>query len=186
MKLTQNKTNVLAPSGTYPYGNIKDDSGSNDGTPVNVELMQDYVQFFEKMFNMSGLTANGNPDNESNGYQLVQALFGVLPKKYVKQIVSDGDSDTITIAKSEIQTAFGDNPYFSKGFLGASTSENVNVDFLVEIWILNGTIWTKLRDTPLSPSDGQYKVTVNDTTGDITILLSFGSTPVDVRIVLIG
>jgi len=79
MKLTVNKTNVTPAGGSYPYGNIKNDDGTFNGTPINVELLADYVQFFEKMFAESGLTANGNPDNSTSGFQLWEALKAISP-----------------------------------------------------------------------------------------------------------
>ena len=55
MKLLQNKTNVVAPDAVYPFGDLKDDTGSNDGTPADRELVTDIHQFFEKLFDESGL-----------------------------------------------------------------------------------------------------------------------------------
>lgn len=81
MKLLQNKPNVDAPDATYAQGSMRDDSGSGDGTNGDTEFMTDYVQTWEKIFAESGLTANGLPDNDSNGYQLYQA-FRLLTKPY--------------------------------------------------------------------------------------------------------
>lgn len=55
----------------YPNGQIKNDPS---GTPVNVLTNGDVQIFFDKMLRIAGLTANGIPDNETNGYQLVQAV----------------------------------------------------------------------------------------------------------------
>ena len=74
MKLLKNKVNSSA-DGTYPLGKIRDDNGNGtSGSQVNAEFMNDYVQFMEKMFSDSGLTANGDPDNGANGYQLFEAF----------------------------------------------------------------------------------------------------------------
>jgi hypothetical protein len=74
MKLLKNKVNSSA-DGTYPLGKIRDDNGDGvSGSQVDAEFMNDYVQFMEKMFSDSGLTANGNPDNGTNGYQLFDAF----------------------------------------------------------------------------------------------------------------
>ncbi len=81
MKLLQNKTNVVAPDATYPFGNMKDNTGSNDGTPADTEFMTDYVQLHEKMMDESGIVANGLPDNDVNGFQLYDA-FRKLTKPY--------------------------------------------------------------------------------------------------------
>lgn len=89
----QDKQDVEAPSGDYPYGSIQDQGMSVDGTPVNRQVYSDIHQFFEKMFFESGLTANGLPDNEANGYQLFEALQntftrGVLTPVLNKKIVT--------------------------------------------------------------------------------------------------
>ena len=67
--------NYTAPSGTYPYGQIKDDTGSNDGTPVNVLTNGDIQQFFQRMLQTSGITVNNLPDNLDNGFQLFESLL---------------------------------------------------------------------------------------------------------------
>lgn len=74
----ENKPNVTAPNAAYPFGNIKDKTSSEAGTGVNVAVYGDMHQFFAKLFAASGLTANGLPDNESNGFQLYKALLGVV------------------------------------------------------------------------------------------------------------
>lgn len=81
MKRIQDKTNVVAPNATYPYGNMKDNTGSNDGTPADTEFMVDMLQLSERMLAESGITANGLPDNDVNGFQLYEA-FRKLTKPY--------------------------------------------------------------------------------------------------------
>lgn len=79
MKLLENKPNSIAASATYPYGNMKDDTGAGDGSNADTEFMTDYVQFFEKLFDESGLSANGLPDNFDNDFQLYDALRVLFP-----------------------------------------------------------------------------------------------------------
>lgn len=74
MKRLSTKTNVAAPSVAYPYGNIRNKTLLLAGTPVDVEVYGDMHQFFEKMFAESGITANGLPDNVTNGWQLYEAF----------------------------------------------------------------------------------------------------------------
>lgn len=74
MKLLATKTNVDAPSAAYPFGKIRNKTLSVAGTPVDVEVYGDMHQFFEKMFDASGITANGLPDNVTNGFQLYEAF----------------------------------------------------------------------------------------------------------------
>lgn len=67
--------NYTAPSGTYPYGNIKDDTGTNDGTPVNVLTNGDIQQFFQRLLQTSGIVINNLPDNLDNGFQLFESFM---------------------------------------------------------------------------------------------------------------
>jgi hypothetical protein len=98
MKLLKNKVNSSADA-TYPLGKIRDDNGNGlSGSQVNAEFMNDYVQLMEKIFADSGLTANGNPDNGSNGYQLYEAFNRIVDlrigvKKNVYRINQNSSSN---------------------------------------------------------------------------------------------
>jgi len=75
----------------YPNGRIKDNTGSGDGTPVNEFVYGDIHEFFAKLMREGGLTYNDLPDNESQGYQLVEALKAFANKNsYVYPITSVG------------------------------------------------------------------------------------------------
>lgn len=67
------KPNVVAPGGSYPFGRIKD-KGGTAGTPVNEQVYGDMHQFFEKMMSLAGLVANGLPENNTDGFQFIQAM----------------------------------------------------------------------------------------------------------------
>ena len=54
----ENKVNTEAPSVAYPFGNIKDNTGSNNGTPVDKNVYADFHQFFAKMMSESGIVKN--------------------------------------------------------------------------------------------------------------------------------
>lgn len=69
------KPNTLTPNATYPYGNILDDTGANDGTPINALVYADFHQFFAKLLDNAGITANGLPDNFTNGFEYFDALI---------------------------------------------------------------------------------------------------------------
>lgn len=69
------KQNVEAPSVTYPYGSIKDNTGLNDGTPVNRAVYSDFHQFFARLLEQAVITPNGLPDNATNTYQYFLALI---------------------------------------------------------------------------------------------------------------
>lgn len=94
MKKLQNKTNVTAPNGTYPYGDLKDNPGDNTGTPVDKELLTDVMQLMEKVVDESGITVTGLPDNDANGYDLFKAFSAVFTRtKQVEIGAWDMDAD---------------------------------------------------------------------------------------------
>lgn len=83
MKLLKDKVNSGVEI-NYPLGKIRDDSGDGlSGSQVDAEFMNDYVQFMEKMFAESGLTANNLPDNGANGYQLFEG-FKAYTRKFLR------------------------------------------------------------------------------------------------------
>ena len=81
MKRLSTKPNVQAPDATWPFGKSTDNTGSGNGFPLNSDTLEDYHQFFEKLFFESGLTANGLPDNATNGFQLWAALRVLVPMR---------------------------------------------------------------------------------------------------------
>ena len=73
-----NKPNTNTATTPYPYGSLRDNTGANDGTPVNKFVVEDLHQLAERVFAQSGLTANGLPDNATNGWQLFEALMAAV------------------------------------------------------------------------------------------------------------
>lgn len=93
MKKLQNKVNVSPVDAVNLYGAIKDDTGSNNGTPVDTELMNDAAVFFERLMVKAAVTANGLPDNETNGWQLYEA-FRKITKPYKAYAGTIGQTGT--------------------------------------------------------------------------------------------
>jgi len=108
MKRLENKANVTAASTDWPYGDARDKTPSLAGTLWDKEMMSDILQFFEKMFSESGITANGSLDNATNGFQLFEA-FQKKTRGYavVRGVLKDGSftqfendtGETITYSK---------------------------------------------------------------------------------------
>lgn len=94
MRILANKTNVVAPDADYPYGRIKDNPGNNTGTPINEQVYGDIHQFFERMMDKQAgapvgtVTPNDLPENEDNGFQMFEALEGVINKLIMKDQIS--------------------------------------------------------------------------------------------------
>lgn len=90
-----NKPNVDPVDGDYPYARIKDDDGSNNGTPVDEEVYGDIHQFFEKMMDVAGVVHNEQPDNNYSGFQLFEALLALMGGCLTKTIeIGDWNMDS--------------------------------------------------------------------------------------------
>jgi hypothetical protein len=69
------QTNIdLSNPTDYPDGRIKNNTGAGDGTPVNEQVYGDIHEFFAKLMRSAGFSYNGQPENETAGYQYVNAL----------------------------------------------------------------------------------------------------------------
>jgi len=64
----------------YPAGRIKNNTGSGNGTPVNEIVYGDIHEAKDKLMRRYGIDYNNLPDNETNGYQYIDALMA-LPTK---------------------------------------------------------------------------------------------------------
>ena len=72
--------NTNAPNADYPDGSMADSSpaGAGNGTRVNRKMIEDVFQTFLKIAREVGTTLNGQPDNETNGYQFFDSLISVI------------------------------------------------------------------------------------------------------------
>jgi len=64
----------------YPDGRIKDNTGAGDGTPVNEFTKGDIHQTVMKAKRLYGITENGLPDNETNGFQMLEGFIALASK----------------------------------------------------------------------------------------------------------
>jgi hypothetical protein len=64
----------------YPPGRIKDNDGSGNGTAVNERVYGDLHQTIAKLMRLYGIIPNDLPDNETNGFQIVDALIALASK----------------------------------------------------------------------------------------------------------
>lgn len=71
----QDKLNTTAPNVQNPYGQIQDDDGTGNGTPVTKDVYQDHHIFFEKLMDEAEITPNGILDNAYDGFQLYQSFL---------------------------------------------------------------------------------------------------------------
>ena len=75
----------------YPNGRIKNSTGSGDGTPVNEQVYGDIHELMAKVMRLYNIPYNNQPDNENNGYQLVEAFRALASKNdFVLALTSVG------------------------------------------------------------------------------------------------
>lgn len=70
----EDKENVEAPTPQFPYGNLTDNDGSNNGTPVNRQVFSDMFQFLARMLGESDIIPNGELD-QAGKFQYYEALI---------------------------------------------------------------------------------------------------------------
>ena len=99
----ENKTNVTAPTVTFPYGAIKDETtqGANDGTPISETVYQDMHQFFAKMMAEGGAAYTGTVDNGSTVNDFYNALQLCVTKRMeLNNFITGRDADNKSVSTS--------------------------------------------------------------------------------------
>jgi hypothetical protein len=108
----ENKTNAVAPTVDFPYGDLKDNTGSNDGVPVNRGTQSDLHQFFAKLLADSGVVANGLLDNATNGFQYFESLVAVIKSKAseISSIyIKSGNAKSVTVGANDRVAALSED-----------------------------------------------------------------------------
>jgi len=77
MRKLEDQIGAVSPNPDYPKGTIADNQ-----TLISEGVNGDMIQFFQKMVSETGISENDLPDNETNGYQLLDALIGYITKKH--------------------------------------------------------------------------------------------------------
>lgn len=97
-RIIPNLPNATTPDSDYPYGRIKDNDGTGNGVAVNEFTNGDFHQFFARLMDQAGISANGLPDNDYTGFQLVEALA-----QYIRDTAA-ADSAVITNDGAKLRT----------------------------------------------------------------------------------
>lgn len=89
----------------YLQGRVKDNTGAGDGTPVNEFVYGDMHQVFAKLMDLYKIKYNDLPDNEVNGYQLIEALIALASKNdFVLPLTSSGGALNISLKINSLKT----------------------------------------------------------------------------------
>jgi hypothetical protein len=98
--------------------------------------------------------------------------------RFVKEFSSNLDGAILSVTRAEL-IACGIDPSL------CSEDGSEFSDFVLSIWYLDGSNWRLIQ--PYDPVNGSWDARVNDTTGDITIIMDQAPlpTPARVRVVII-
>lgn len=126
----EDKQNVNAPNATFPFGDVKDNSGANDGTPLNRAVLSDYFQFFAKLLGDSGIVANDLLESDADGFQYIEALVDKIEQSVLAGVdiiptnaIQDDAVDNDKIADGSI-----DGPKIVNGEITLDKMDNNSVD----------------------------------------------------------
>ena len=86
MRKLEDQTGVQAPSADYPKGRVQDNQ-----TLWQETIVGDIIQFFQKLVGLASITENTLPDNETNDYQLLEAL-SLFTRELPYRFISDSDA----------------------------------------------------------------------------------------------
>ena len=113
-------------------------------------------------------------------------------KKVVKEFSAIGDGEILTITRADLETAIGGSAttdYFIAGGVGTTSPENSTVSFAdmnIQFWLLIAGTWYQYNTggSPIgvSGSTGIIDTTIDETTGDISILLNIAPFPFQCRV----
>lgn len=106
MRVLSSNPNVdLSNLVDYPDGRIRNNDGSGNGTGVNENVYGDIHQTIAKLMRLYNITPNGLPDNETNGFQIVEALAALASKNdYIYPLATDGTFLSVNIKLSSMNT----------------------------------------------------------------------------------
>jgi hypothetical protein len=80
MRKLSSNPNVILSDSNYPNGRIRNNTGTGNGTPVNESVYGDIHVNKDKLMDLYGITPNELPDNEANGYQIIEAMRALAGK----------------------------------------------------------------------------------------------------------
>lgn len=122
-----NNANVdLSDLINYPFGRIKDNTGTGNGTAVNRNVYGDLHVNIAKMMALYGILPNVQPDNETNGYQIIEALIALSSKNtIVSDISTTGGITPILVASMKIGFLKLDEVMYCRSSCNFSTEASI-------------------------------------------------------------
>lgn len=124
--------NINPSNADYPFGKIRNDEGSGDGTPVVEELYGDIHETITAIVKDSQIVIpNGLPDNASNGYQIFQAMFQTPTKHNIVYDFETNEDNKFVV--NEHISNLKLKEYMVLNFVGTDDKQNViSVDKIID------------------------------------------------------
>ena len=89
----------------FPNGRIKDSDGTGNGTGVNRNVYGDLHSTISKLMRLYAIIPNGLADNETTGYQIIEALRGLASKNdFIYPLSTNGTVLNVDIKFSQMLT----------------------------------------------------------------------------------
>lgn len=135
----------------FPWGQIKNETETEAGTPVVKDIYGDILVNHYKLLQYSGIEANGLEDNEQNGYQILEAL-----KKFVN-VLNDVEK-VISLSGTEwsVNLDFSKLPDKYVFFARMSSAYQSGVDYTISG--TDGTSYSLTSTTGFNASGGAVVV----------------------------
>ena len=154
------KPNVDPADSDFPYGNVKDNSGTNNGTPLNRLVLSDYIQFFHKLMDEAGISYNGVLDNDYSGWQFYEAFRKVTrPYKVMTGIINQSGTSAPTLTIYENTLEF--TPVASRSGVGVYALTSVG-DFAGNRWFMIGEGGSTQKQIRASINDDALQIFTAD------------------------
>lgn len=119
MRALNQVPNIGAASGAFPDGVIVDEAGGVTGTALTEILYGDLIQLMHKIRRLAGVTPNNQPDNETNGYQ----LFDAMNRMFIPRWTASGQGVDFANVKF---VQHGQGLYYHK--TAVNTTNNPSID----------------------------------------------------------
>lgn len=152
MRGLQSVPNIGGVTAANPDGKIIDEADPIPGTGVTEILYNDIIQMIHKLKRLSGITENGQPDDETNGFQMLTALLAQsLPQWYP-------ETDNVDFSKTKF-VIYNNGIYYHKTTLSTNNNPSVDTANWHQVFYWNGA---KMIFTDLEGDTGWVEASLLD------------------------
>lgn len=148
MRSISSLTRAGASDADYPNGKLVDNP---NGTLVDEAMLGDLLYNINKAANLAGITMNETPDNESNGYQILQALCNMKTTSLtgVGDWIDAGTPSVTAVGGGSMTIDGGDVDYNRIKFIGKTLFWQMKLSSVS----VSGTVSSVVITPPTEMSD---------------------------------